>query len=152
MDEARVRMIQLARKGYFCSQILIMLGLEARGEKNPDLIRAMDGLAGGCDEGSCTCGSLTGGCCLIALFAGRGNEHEQRNPGYRQMMQELVRWFWKSYGFNYGGIDCMAISEAGRPENASQRCWTIMESVYLKVEEILTSHGVVMCKHDCYAS
>lgn len=52
MDSVRVRMMQLALKGYFCSQILIILGLEARGKNDSDLVRAMHGLAGGCDEGS----------------------------------------------------------------------------------------------------
>jgi hypothetical protein len=73
MDAYKIRMLQLAKKGYYCSQILVIMGLEARGESNPDLVRTVGGLARGCGEGSCTCGALTGGCCLLSLFAGRGS-------------------------------------------------------------------------------
>jgi len=48
MNEYRTRMMQLAGKGYYCSKIRIILGLEAEGKTNPDLVRAMDGLNGGC--------------------------------------------------------------------------------------------------------
>jgi hypothetical protein len=152
MDEAKIRMMQLAKKGYYCSQILIMMGLEVRGDNNPDLVRAIDGLSGGCDEGSCTCGSLTGGCCLIAFFAGRGADSEKRDENYHQMMKELVRWFWHTYGFKMGGIDCMAITEHVGPDPAKSRCWNIMESVYFKVMDILAAHGIAMRYNTCVAS
>lgn len=152
MDTDKVRMMQLARKGYLCSQILILMGLEAKGENNPDLVRAVGGLAGGCDEGSCTCGALTGGCCLLALFTGKGSEEEERDEHYHQMMKELVHWFWKDYGFVYGGIDCMAIREAGGQESSPNRCWQIMDEVYSKVLDILAASGISMSLKDCYAS
>jgi hypothetical protein len=69
-------MLELANQGYLCSQIIIILGLEARGETNPSLVKAVGGLSMGCGEGSCTCGVLTGGCCLLALFAGKGSEKD----------------------------------------------------------------------------
>lgn len=48
MDELFDRMLEMSRKGYFCSQILLKLALEmTRKRKNPDLIRAMGGLCGG---------------------------------------------------------------------------------------------------------
>ena len=151
MDDVKVRMMQLAIKGYYCSQILILLGLEARGKNNPELVRAMHGLAGGCDEGSCTCGSLTGGCCLIALFCGKGSDSEQHNRQYHHMIQELVQWFWNTYGFKYGGIDCIAIREGEGPETIRQRCWQIMENVYFKAMAILAANGIVINYKDCYA-
>jgi len=40
------------------------------------------------------------------------------------------------------GIDCMAIREADVSLPAKQRCWQIMEDVYLKVIEILTTYGI----------
>ncbi len=152
MAEHHVRMMQLAEKGYYCSQILIIMGLEAGGKTNPGLVRAMDGLNGGCEEGSCTCGSLTGGCCLLAFFAGKGGSTEKRNDNYHKMMTELVRWFWKTYGFRFGGIDCMAITSGDGPEPVKQRCWAIMENVYAKVIEILETNNVFSEYENSYAS
>ena len=51
MDDTMIRMMRLAQKGYTCSQILILLALEARGEQNPSLVRAAAGLAYGCGTG-----------------------------------------------------------------------------------------------------
>jgi hypothetical protein len=152
MGTERIRMLQLARKGYYCSQILVIMGLEMKGEHNPDLVRAMDGLARGCIEGSCTCGSLTGGCCLLALFAGRGTDKEKREIKYKEMMEELVHWFWQKYGFKYGGVDCMAIRGAEAGEQEYQRYWQILEDVYFKVSSILGANGIAMSYRGCYAS
>jgi hypothetical protein len=152
MGAARERMQELARQGYQCSQILIILGLESRGEVNPDLVRAVNGLAGGCDEGSCTCGGLTSGCCLIALFAGKGAPEEKPNENYSAMMKELVRWFWNKYGFKYGGVDCLAITETNGVQAPIQRCWEIMEDVYHKAVNILVLNGIDLTCCNFYAA
>jgi hypothetical protein len=152
MEAIRAHMLQLAQKGYQCSQILVILGLEARGEENPGLIKAVGGLAWGCGEGSCTCGSLTGGCCLLSLFAGKGTESEKWSRHYDKMSRELVRWFWKKYGFNYQGIDCMALRDSGSPEAAQKLCWQIIEDVYFKVIEILTDNGFYSHSEGAWAS
>jgi hypothetical protein len=44
MDDLTIRMMQLAARGYCCSQILGWLALEAQGRRNPDLVRALSGL------------------------------------------------------------------------------------------------------------
>jgi hypothetical protein len=152
MDADRIRMFQLAKKGYYCSQILIIMGLEARGERNPDLARAVGGLARGCGEGSYTCGSLTGGCCLLSLFTGRGCDKEERHEKHQQMAGELVRWLWQKYRFKYGGIECMAIRDAEKDEPAYQRCWQVLEDVFFKVNDILNETGFILSYKGCYAS
>ena len=45
--EEMIRMIHLAEQGFYCSQILLLMGLEARGKNNVDLVRSVSGLAGG---------------------------------------------------------------------------------------------------------
>jgi hypothetical protein len=152
MDAVRTRMLQLAQKGYQCSQILLILGLEEKGEQNPALIRAAGGLAWGCGEGSCTCGSLTAGCCLLSLFTGKGTESEKWNQELDNMTRELVRWFWQKYGFKLQGIDCMAIRESGTPETAQRLCWQIIEDVYFKVMAILIASGLYLDHNGAYAS
>ena len=82
----------------------------------------------------------------------QGSDHEERYENYQAMMAELVRWFWQKYGFNYSGIDCMAIREAEVPIPVEQRCWMIMEDVFRKVIEILSAHNVAPWGGNCYAS
>lgn len=60
MDDYQIQMLRLAAAGYACSQIIIHLGLDARGEENPDLVRSMAGLAYGCGGGQATCGAIVG--------------------------------------------------------------------------------------------
>ena len=60
MDEL-LRMLKLASQGFHCSQILILMGLDAQGKQNADLVRAMEGLAGGVGFCGDICGALTGG-------------------------------------------------------------------------------------------
>jgi hypothetical protein len=67
---------------------------------------------------------------------------ETGDDNYQSMMKELVRWFWLNYGFVYGGVDCMAIREAGGGMTCEQRCWKLMEDVYVKVTDILDVRGV----------
>ena len=109
MDEARIRMMTLGQKGYYCSQILMLMILEARGEENDSLVRSMAGLAFGCGGGSGSCGAFTGGSCVLALYAGKGRDDERESDLFPLMLQELSDWFRQRVGGEYGGIDCDAI-------------------------------------------
>ena len=82
MDEM-LKMLELSGQGFHCSQILLFLGLEAQGKSNPDLIRAMSGLAGGVGFCGDTCGALTGGACLIARTPVAG--HRRRKTTRRSI-------------------------------------------------------------------
>lgn len=45
--EELMRMIELQRQGLYCSQILVSMGLQDQDKDNPDLVRAVQALAGG---------------------------------------------------------------------------------------------------------
>jgi len=141
MDDTMIRMLQLAHKGYSCSQILILLALEAKGERNPSLVRAAAGLAYGCGAGKGSCGVLTGGCCAIGLFAGKGGDGEQESDKLMLMLQELSDWFSEHVGSRYGGTECQAIVGDEGSAGARQRCGAILAETYAKVVEILVSNG-----------
>ena len=141
MDDTMIRMMRLAQKGYTCSQILILLALEARDEQNPALVRAAAGLAYGCGTGKGSCGVLTGGSCVIALFAGKGSDEEQESEKFMMMLQDLSDWFSERVGGQYGGIDCQAIVGEEGPAAARQRCGSILAETYAKVVEILIANG-----------
>jgi len=135
-----IRMLELHQQGFHCSQILLALGLEKQGKSNPDLIRAMTGLAGGLGFTGKLCGALSGGACLLALFAGRGSVEERGDPKLDLMISELVDWFEAQYGERYGGIDCDHILE-DNPLNRPQRCPQIVRETYAKVLELLSDQG-----------
>jgi len=140
MDDARIRMMELSQKGYYCSQIQLSLALEAQGKQDPDLIRAMAGLAVGVGEGAGTCGALTGAACMIALYAGKGQDSETEMDEFRLMLAELWEWFDNEVGAAYGGVRCDDILSDGTP--MKQRCGPIVAAAYSQAIEILTEHGI----------
>jgi len=140
VTDEMLRMIQLAGQGFYCSQILLCMGLEAQGKSNPDLIRAMSGLAGGLGFTGDTCGALTGGACLLGLYAGRGTPEEQEDEKLNLMVSELVEWFSEEYGKLYGGIRCEIILGED-PGNRTARCPNMVLGVYEKVKTLLSEYG-----------
>jgi C_GCAxxG_C_C family probable redox protein len=139
MDDL-VRMQELKQQRFFCSQILIILGLELQGKSNPDLVRCMHSLAGGLGFAGETCGALTGGACLLGLYAGRGEPAEELDPRLFPMIETLVAWFKEKYGAQYGGITCNHILE-NNLKNRVTRCPPLVAETYQKVKEILVENG-----------
>jgi C_GCAxxG_C_C family probable redox protein len=133
-------MIELARQGFYCSQIMLLLGLESQGKTDSDLIRAMSGLAGGFGFSGNVCGVLTGGACLLGLYAGRGTTGEKEDPRLNLMVTELVEWFTGQYSEMYGGIQCKVILNDD-PKNQRLRCPTLVFGVYEKVKSLLVENG-----------
>jgi hypothetical protein len=142
MDDILIRMLQLGQKGYNCSQILMLLGLEVRGETNPQLVRAVGGLAYGCGSGRGSCGVLTGGCCLLALYAGKGSDGEVPSDRFDLMLQELNDWFASRTGCDPGDMSCESIVGEAGPAASRQRCGALVGDTYAKVMEILTVNEI----------
>lgn len=143
MNDELLRMLELYRQGFNCSQILLLLGLEALGKSKPDLVRAMTGLGGGLGFSGKTCGALTGGVCLLGLYAGRGTPEEEEHDRFLLMVEELVQWFDEETGRTYGGINCAEILGDELANKAvSLKCGNIVSSTYTKVNEILISNGI----------
>ncbi len=136
MNEDLFKIAELAGQGFFCSQILLMMGLEAQGKNNPDLIRAAGGLPGGIGFCGKTCGALSGGACLISLYAGKGTPDETADSRLNEMIAELVQWFENDYGTVYGGISCKDITDV-KPEKMKERCPQMVMKTYEKIKEIL---------------
>jgi len=140
MTDEMLRMIQLAGQGFYCSQILLFMGLEAQGKSNPDLIRTMSGLAGGLGFTGDTCGALTGGACLLGLYAGRGTLDEPEDERLNLMISELVDWFSEEYGNLYGGTRCEIIL-GDDPGNRAARCPNLVLGTYEKAKALLLENG-----------
>ena len=139
MDPIGDRIVELSLDGYLCSQILMILALEAQGREDPDLVRAMTGLALGGGRGQGTCGSLAGGACVISLHSGKGGDDEEPAERLWSMLGELWRWFDETAGSVYGGVTCNEIMADGAPR--TQRCATIVAQTYAKAMEILVENG-----------
>ncbi len=138
MDDAD-RMRELKGQGFF-SQILMILGMELQGKENSDLVRAMHGLAGGLGFTGELCGALTGGACLIGLYAGKGTPTQEDDPRLMFMIQDLVKWFKQGYGQQYGGIRCEEILNDGS-RGMGMPCPTMVMGTLQKVKELLVENG-----------
>jgi hypothetical protein len=135
-----IRMLHLAQQGFQCSQILLLMGLEAQGKDNVDLVRTMSALAGGLGFSGDVCGTLTGGACLLGLYAGRGRADEDEDPCLNVMIGELVEWFTAEHGRKYGGIRCETIL-GDDPRSRTTRCPSLILGTYQKVKDLLVQNG-----------
>ncbi len=122
---------RLAKEGYCCSQIMVKMGLDARGEDNPELLDAVAGLCNGIHLGLC-CGILTGAACLLSLL-------DKKNAA-SNMIPRLVDWFETTYTQSYGGISCDQILD-GNHMKKFERCPRIMEETFEKCRELLADIG-----------
>ncbi len=140
MTETFFKLMELSQAGFYCSQILLIIGLEAQGKENPDVVRAMSGLVGGLGFCGKTCGALTGGACLIGLYAGKGTMEEMEDSRLNDMIRELVEWFEQENLSRYGSINCQEILE-GNPANRMARCPQLVMQTLDKVRDILAVNG-----------
>ncbi len=134
------RMQEMRRQGFYCSQIILTMGLEMQGKTNPELIRAMHGLAGGLGFTGELCGALSGGAALLGLYAGKGTPEQEEDPRLIFMIEDLVKWFKAEYGEPFGGIRCEEIL-AGDHQNLAKRCPILVVEVFQKVKELLVENG-----------
>lgn len=134
------RMFELAAQGFCCSQILLILGLEEQGKENPDLIKAMNGLCGGLGRAGKVCGVLTGGVCLLGLYAGKGTAGEYSKYPLNAMVNELLEWFEGKHGSTecFGIIDDTLDSETEYPV----KCGNIVLDTYEKIQAMLKIHKI----------
>jgi len=140
MTDEFMRMMELAQQGFHCSQIMMIIALEAQGRTNPDLVRTMSGLLGGVGFCGKICGTLTGGACMIGLYAGKGTAEEEADSRLYLMMSELVEWFEKEYQAHYGGINCSDILQDD-PRNQISRCPQMIIATIQKVKDILAANN-----------
>jgi C_GCAxxG_C_C family probable redox protein len=134
------QLMALRGQGFYCSQMILLQGLEQTGKSNPDLIRAMHGLSGGLGFSGELCGALSGGASLLGLYAGKGTPDQLENPKLDFMIQDLVNWFKAEYGEQFGGIRCEEIL-AGDAQNKKTRCPLMVMGVAQKVNELLIENG-----------
>ena len=140
MNEDTFRIAELLLADMKCSHVLMTLVLETGGRSNPDLVRAMSGLALGMGQGL-DCGALSGGCCVLGLLAGRGGEDEPEDERFADMLDEFSGWFVVMAKERYGGYTCADIMGFD-PALKAERCPGLVGDCWAKLREILESRGV----------
>lgn len=142
MSDTIMRLMSLKAKGYPCSQMMMIMALEDQERENPSLVRAMAGLANGVGNYAGTCGALSAGACLVALYAARGGDDENELETFKPMIDQLNEWFVKQTSA-YGGTLCHQITEekAGSVEMA-RRCGRLIAETYDKVMQLLVENEI----------
>jgi C_GCAxxG_C_C family probable redox protein len=88
----------LARRGYTCSQIIMMMTMRWMGIEDEYMVRAVKGLTMGMGIGH-ACGIVTGAACALSLAHGA--------RGMSELFPLFHRWFYERFGEPCGGINCM---------------------------------------------
>lgn len=140
-------LLELGGKGYSCAQMVLIGGLRLMGRDNPELVRAMAGLAQG---GGCSgelCGALSGGLCLIALHTAKGADAEEALAESVPLMDELVEWF-RTELCKGGAITCDAILGAFSGDGPACRgmdaslCGNLVGRTWEKAVGLLVEAGI----------
>jgi len=157
MTEAQSLFLALGSKGYSCAQMLVIGALRLMGRENPDLVRAVAGLAQGVGCGE-LCGALSGGACLLSLYTAKGQDSEMAHNKGPLLASELTDWFANEL-CQGKGITCAAIinsildsvEDNNASLNASDKrrvcethCINMVVRVWEKCLELLNSNGVAM--------
>lgn len=137
------KMFKLANCGYCCSQILIIMYLESNEIENVPLVKAMAGLCAGVGGTGKTCGIVTGGTCLLGLYAGKGLAIDVRDDNLKKMIQEFVQWFEEEFESTECAdiITVDVLNDINEKEAYPIKCGNIMQKSYNKINEILKEHG-----------
>ncbi len=140
MDDLHTAMMEWAREGYCCSQIMILAGLAYTGRENPDLVASLGGLCKGGYVPWGTCGALSGACCLLGFYAGKGSSWEQKDPRLLFMAEELHRWFRERWGAGGERVGCGDIlGDTAAPDPLS--CSSMVASTLEKTLQLLEEQG-----------
>lgn len=136
------RILELARSGMACSQIMMQLALDAQGIDNAELVRAMSGLTRGMGRTGHACGALTAGCAIIGLFTGQGDMDEPPHPDADAMLKEYVDWFMQNVAGAHGGCDCNDIISGDYTKTIAV-CLPIVQDAFEFIMNMLTEKGVI---------
>ncbi|MCG8530019.1 MAG: C-GCAxxG-C-C family protein [Desulfovibrionales bacterium] len=143
LSDIQLQLLQLAGKGYCCSQILVSLALEYSGQENPQLVRAAESLCSGMFSCNGTCGLLSGGALLIGLYAGHDAETEEKNEHLPVLLESFTDWFRQRTTEEHGGITCGHIlgETCGTPVPDTTKCGTLLAETFSFIESLLAEYG-----------
>jgi hypothetical protein len=130
----------LAARGYCCSQILMLMALEAQGLEDRLAVRSVSGLCNGMGQTGGCCGILTGGCCVLGLYMGKGADDEMTLDRAELLYAEFVEWFEAKVKPTRGDVTCAAILSGGKPD--AKVCGTLLAESWDRILELLVENGI----------
>ena len=89
---------ELARRGYTCSQIIMMMTMQRMGLEDEYLVKAVKGLTMGMGIGH-ACGIVTGAACALSLAHGA--------RGMSELFPMFHKWFYEKFCEPCGSINCL---------------------------------------------
>ena len=148
MNALVMELLPYVRQGMCCSQLLMVLATQARGEENPGLVRAMGGLCHGIGQSGGPCGLLAGGAAALAWLSGTdgGEPHLMLEP----LVNDYASWFYGRCQ-NYGGHGCEQVvaglaAEAGATPTAGKPdmslCADLLAECWDKILELYDSYDL----------
>lgn len=155
MHPLMLELLPWVRQGYCCSQLLLLLLLQARGEENPALVRAAQGLCVGIGQSDGPCGLLTGGACALSLVAGKGADAEEAHPLLPALLNDYAQWFYDRVNA-FGGISCGCVAQglagergeaaqAGPPDPAG--CGDLLAEAWERLLELVQAYDLDITAH-----
>lgn len=129
MIDIDMRVNELGLQGRCCTQILVRLALEERGDENEQMAETVGALCNGLFSGI-GCGALSGGALALWILAGE--------PVDGTHVEDLVDWFRA----RYGATDCEAIL-GDDPSARFTKCPGIVAETYAEVRELLGASGML---------
>lgn len=108
MNPALLDILPHVRQGYCCSQLLMVLALQAKGQDAPELVRALNGLCHGLGFSGGPCGLLTGGAAVLGLLAGK-DAMQEALPCLNPVINDYANWFYERTA-PYGGCSCEQVA------------------------------------------
>lgn len=140
-DGTELKVLELAGKGYCCTQIMVLLALEEMGRDNPDLVRSAAGLCNGLGDCSGPCGVMTGGLLLLGLYGGKGADMEEAEESLPLMLEGFRDWFVDTTE-QYGGITCGEILDGNCGQPDAVRCGGLLTEAHAMVRTLLDQNGL----------
>lgn len=139
--DIETRLLELAAQGMTCSQMLMIMALEEAGIECPEAVRTVTGLCGGLGYCGRECGALTGGCCVLSFFGGKGVPEEEPDLEFLTVIREYVDWFVKSYGEDDGTCSCQSIL-GGDFSMIQSVCMPIVADCFEKLMELMETYEI----------
>ncbi|WDP91724.1 MAG: C-GCAxxG-C-C family protein [Desulfobacter sp.] len=128
-----IEILKLKSKGYCCSQIMVQRILDLGERGNRELVHFARGLCMGSGLGSGTCGILTAGICILAMYA-------PDDPDLRASMQAV---YMDSFtGAAPGGSQCRQIAGTHYPDMNPDTCPALLTRALTTLMAILTEYGI----------
>ncbi len=151
MNPVLLDLMPAVREGYCCSQLLLQLLLNARGEENPGLMRAMQGLCHGIGQSEGPCGLLTGGACVLSYLAGKGRDGEEAESMLTPLLNEYATWFYERTQ-TYGGWTCPQVAAGLGSREADGTfnqvaCGELLADCWDKIGELAENYGLDPMAH-----